>query len=467
MKDVETQVKDLFSRGVGEFVDPDSSLKEKLLKKAKGEYQDEIVIKFGVDPTRPDIHLGHAAVLRKLRTLQDLGCKVVFLVGDFTARIGDPTGKSKVRPEIEQGEVEHNMNTYLEQVGKILRTDPISFSWIRNSDWFYSVADLQPQSKGRRLKLQGDIMGVVDADSYIGKAVLYKNTRMQHTHLKRKTSVSITLWNLLWTLRHITHGRLIQRDMFQERISKNEELYMHEMLYPVLQGIDSYVINQIYGSCDLEIGGTDQTFNMLVGRDVMKFNNQKPQAVLSVKLLEGTDGKEKMSKSLDNYIGITDTPSDTYGKIMSIPDTSLKNYFELCTYTPEEDIKKIEEGIKTGKMHPKEIKMQLAHEIVAMYHGETEADKAEESFKNTFSKKETPGDIAVTVVEKGTLLVDALLKENLIGSKSEFRRLCNEGAIKKKTEEGWQAISWDANLKVVEPMILKVGKIKFIQIELS
>ncbi|HVS79657.1 MAG TPA: tyrosine--tRNA ligase [Candidatus Paceibacterota bacterium] len=461
--DLEEKVKkidDLFSRGVGEFIDPDGAFREKLVKKARGEYDRDIIIKFGVDPTRPDIHLGHAVVLRKLRAFQDLGCKVIFLIGDFTARIGDPTGKSKVRPEIDQREVERNMMTYLEQVGKITLVGEDRFSWIRNSDWFLGVADIQPKP-GNLVRFKTTF---INPSSFIGKAVLYDETRMQKTHLKKAHVVSVSLANILSTLRHITHSRLIERDMFRERIEKNEELFMHEMMYPVLQGIDSHVLNLIYGSCDLEVGGTDQTFNMLLGRDIMKMNGQEPQAVLSFKLLEGTDGKEKMSKSLGNYVAISDEPFDMFGKIMSIPDSSIGNYFELCTYMPLSDIEKMQRKIDSGEMNPRDAKELLAEQIVTMYHGKDAAGKAKEGFSSTFKKGGIPDNIPETSAEKGASLAEVLVNASIVSSKTEFRRLLDEGAIE-DLEKGEEIK--DAHQKIEEPLILKVGKRRFIKINIK
>jgi tyrosyl-tRNA synthetase len=195
---------------------------------------------------------------------------------------------------------------------------------------------------------------------------------MQRTSLGKEGIISITLRTLLWTLQHITHARLIERDMFQERLKKGEELYMHEMLYPVLQGIDSYALSLLYGSCDLEIGGTDQTFNMLMGRDVMKINNGNPQSVLALELLVGTDGKEKMSKSVGNYIGITEKPEDIFGKVMSVPDSAISTYFLLATYSPKKEVGDLEKKIANGDENPRDIKLRLAKEITAIYHGEEE-----------------------------------------------------------------------------------------------
>jgi tyrosyl-tRNA synthetase len=435
-KEIEKKIDDILTRGVGKFVDPDDAFRKKLLAKAKGEYPKDIIIKFGVDPTRPDIHLGHAVILRKLRGLQDLGCKIIFLIGDYTAQIGDPTGKSKVRPEVEQKEIEDNMKTYLDQVGKILRTDDKNiFSWMRNSDWFYGVADIFSPNPVTVTQEGKSI--TFPPNSFLSKAAIFDQTRMQRTHLGKEGIESITFRGLLWTLKHITHGRLIQRDMFQERIKNGEELYMHEMLYPVIQGIDSYILSRIYGSCDLEVGGTDQTFNMLMGRDVMKANRAEEQSVLSFELLVGTDGKEKMSKSLGNYVAITDEPSDMYGKVMSVPDVALKSYFDLCTYTPMEMVKEILAKIEKGG-NPRDAKMRLAKEIVSIYHGEAKAISAEEDFINTFQKGGVPENIPEVKIEKTEMEALELLQKCFEGgnkSNSDIRRLFDQGAISLNDEK--------------------------------
>ena len=236
--------KDLYSRAVSDFIDGNDSFKNKLEKKIKGEYSKDIIIKFGVDPTRPDIHIGHAVILRKLRQLQEIGCKVVFLVGDFTAQIGDPTGKSKVRPELDQKQVEKNMKSYLEQVGNILLTDEKHFSWIRNSHWFTSVSDIiLPNNAKLEIGIKHDDKEVkvpMAANSFIGKAFYYQKHNMQLTHLKRKEVLAITLRGILWTLRHITHSQLIARDMFQERIKKGEAEGANEYV----EKLDWYKANQ-------------------------------------------------------------------------------------------------------------------------------------------------------------------------------------------------------------------------------
>jgi tyrosyl-tRNA synthetase len=388
---------------------------------------------------------------------------VVFVVGDFTAKIGDPEGKSKVRPEIEQAEVEKNAETYIAQIGKILRTDPAAFAWIRNSDWFTGVTDIfMPPGTEVKIETSGGQEIVVDGNSFPGKAAIFESTRMQRSISKEIRNISLITF--MWTLRHITHSRLIERDMFQDRINKGAELYMHEMMYPVLQGIDSAMIARVYGSCDLEVGGTDQTFNMLMGRDIMKANNLEQQAVLSFEILPGLDGKEKMSKSLDNYVGITDKAEEMYGKIMSIRDESIPVFFRLATYAPLSEIEQIEKRLEAGKENPKDIKMSLARQIVSEYHGEASANKAEENFVETFSNKGVPEDMLVVEKEEGTKLVDALLDAGIIESKTEWRRLIEEGAVTRVDTD--QKIT-KADEVLSEAMVLKVGKRRFIKLVVS
>ncbi len=468
-------IEEVLSRGVQSFIDPDGAFRKKLEGKRAGTYTKDIVIKYGIDPTRPDIHLGHAVVIRKLRALQNLGCKVVFLVGDFTATIGDPTGKDKIRPEIHFEEIQKNVITYLEQLDKILliEREPSGvlretsiFSWIANSDWFYEITDIsnpQPVTITGKGPDGADASLMFPPNSFFAKAALYNKTRMQTERLGRPAAEGITLRGLFWTLKHITHARMIERDMFQKRIAEGRELYMHEMLYPVLQGIDSFILHNIYGSCDLEIGGSDQTFNMLVGRDVMRANNVESQAVLALSLLEGLDGKEKMSKSLDNYIAITDTPNDMYGKIMSLPDASLRNYFELCTYTPTKDVDEIMRGLESGKNHPRDIKMRLAREITALYHGTTYAEKAEQNFIATFVKGGMPADAPTISVVADTLLADALVSAGIVKSKNDFRRLAGESAIR---DVGGSPVT-DLLARVTGPLDLKIGKHRFVRIRMS
>lgn len=441
---MKTDLDELLSRGVSEFIDPEGKFKEKLINNP-----DKIVIKFGVDPTRPDIHLGHAVVLRKLRQLQDLGCKVIFLIGDLTAQIGDPTGRTKVRPEISIKEIEDNMETFKDQVGKILSTDTKVFDWITNSDWYIAPFDIFGQDIGEKLER-------------------YTSTRKQLsvTRKDNKQGIeSVSLINFLSILRKITFAQLIERDMFQERIKEGRELYMHEMMYPVLQGIDSSAIAKIYGSCDLEVGGTDQTFNMLMGRNIMKVSQQDQQSVLVFKILPGLDGKEKMSKSLDNYIAITDEPTDMYGKVMSIPDSVIVEYLELCTDLATEEIKEIETQINNNEINPRDAKMCLAREIIKMYHSEDAASAAEEVFINTFQKKEIPADIEEITTEKNESgenekLSDLLVRAGIIESKSEFRRLVEQGGVHNLTTES----TITDQFTEAEAGTYKIGKRRFIKI---
>ncbi len=448
------EIDDLLARGVETFIDPQGKFKEKLLKNPS-----DIIIKFGADPTRPDIHLGHAVVLQKLRKFQDLGCKVVFLVGDFTARIGDPTGKSKIRPEIEHQEIISNMGTYLQQVGKILLTDKKHFDWIQNSEWFDAVSDFLPEKEPRLFN-----GAPVPAESYLGKTLHYIETRRQHGVSGKDYINTISLFNLIFTLRHITHAQLIERDMFQERIKKGQALYLHEMLYPILQGVDSFVLHKMFGACDLEIGGTDQTFNMLMGREVMKINKQPEQAVMSIDILVGLDGKEKMSKSLDNYIGIADKPQNMFGKVMSIPDSAIINYYKLCTKEANSKrISEVEEKLANPNINPRDIKLELAEEITSIYHSAKDAKDARESFLSTFQKKGIPDNILEISVHETISLSEACTQNKITASKSDFRRLIVEGAVKRLSKDGEEEKITDDTLPAT-PGVYKIGKRRFVKI---
>lgn len=438
-EDIDIKIKDILTRGVGEFIDPEGSFVKKLK-----ENPEKIIIKFGVDPTRPDIHLGHAVILHKLRKLQDMGCKIIFLIGDYTAQIGDPTGKDKTRPEISFNQILENAKTYLDQVGSILDvSNKDKYEVLSNSIWYQSATDYPTGSMEE-------------------KAKAWEKDRTRFSSIRKDGGLpTVTLWNLMATLRGITHSQLIERDMFQDRIEKGTHLYMHEMMYPVMQGVDSWAIAGFFDSCDLEVGGTDQTFNMLMGRHIMKNNKQESQSVLAFQLLVGLDGKEKMSKSLDNYIAITDAPEDMYGKVMSIPDSAIVSYFELCTFTPMIEVLNIKKGLEENTIHPKEIKMQLAKQIVSIYHGEEKSDNAEQTFINTFQKGEIPENILEIKLIEGETLVDLLLKSELVSSRGECRRLAEEGAITELNED--KKIE-DMNLVLEIGMQFRIGKKRFIKI---
>lgn len=477
------KIEELLTRGVGEFVDPNGVFRKKLEAKARGEGGD-VVIKFGVDPTRPDIHLGHAVIFRRLRQFQELGCKVVFVIGDFTAQIGDPSGKTAARPQLltkEGGgfsakEVEHNTETYLAQAGKILSTAPSVFSWIKNSDWFYTITDIvgTPAINPSITFQENSITKTfpLDPNSFVGKAAIYEATRMQVAQMKRPRALSVSLRGFLWTLQHITHQQLSERSMFRERIEKNIPLFMHEMLYPVLQGVDSYVISQIYGSCDLEIGGIDQTFNMLIGRDVQEINmahgkngeHDKLQSVLGMKLLVGTDGKEKMSKSSGNYISVADLPDDMFGKVMAVHDGLLLHYFELCTYTPQGEAEELVAKAETKSVNPRDVKMRLAHEIVSIYHGEKSAESAREHFVKTFKEKEMPTDAPTITVPKGTSLYEALKEANIAASNTELRRLVDDGSVH---DMKGNTVLKDGSHQIESPLYIRIGKRRFLKISVA
>lgn len=438
-EDIDIKIKEILTRGVGEFIDPEGSFVKKLK-----ENPEKIIIKFGVDPTRPDIHLGHAVILHKLRKLQDMGCKIIFLIGDYTAQIGDPTGKDKTRPEISFNQILENAKTYLDQVGSILDvSNKDKYEVLSNSIWYQSATDYPTGSMEE-------------------KSRAWEKDRTRFSSIRKDGGLpTVTLWNLMATLRGITHSQLIERDMFQDRIEKGTHLYMHEMMYPVMQGVDSWAIAGFFDTCDLEVGGTDQTFNMLMGRHIMKNNKQESQSVLAFQLLVGLDGKEKMSKSLDNYIAITDAPEDMYGKVMSIPDSAIVSYFELCTFTPMDEVLNVKKGLEENTIHPKEIKMSLAKQIVSIYHGEERSSNAEQTFINTFQKGEIPENILEIKLIEGETLVDVLVKSELISSRGECRRLVEEGAI---TELNQDKKIEDMNLVLEIGMQFRIGKKRFIKI---
>lgn len=461
MQDIEKKIDEVLSRGVGEFIDPDGSFRQKLINKNSGKYDDkEIIIKYGVDPTRPDIHLGHAVCLRKLRQFQDLGCKVIFLVGDFTAQIGDPTGKSKARLEIEQQEIEKNVATYLEQIGIVLSLEPTKFDWMRNSDWILSPDDLIPPDDSHIVyeDAEGN-KNTFPSNSMPVKSAVWEESRMQKNRLHRTVIHSVSVLRLLSVLRRVTHARLIERDMFKNRIESGEPLFMHEMLYPVFQGIDSNVMAKIYGSCDLEVGGTDQTFNMLMGREMMSVENIPPQSVLAFKLLVGLDGKEKMSKSLDNYIGVTETPNSMFLKVMSLPDTSIISYFELCTELPLNEIAKIAENIVIGE-NPRKFKILLAKEIIEIYHGKIEAENAAKDYE-AMSKGENPENVTPSQGPPAPL-AEFILSQGFAKSRSDARRKIEQGGVE---IEGKKILDWQYGVSSKDNgKIMKVGKKDYVKI---
>ena len=356
-------------------------------------------IKLGADPTAPDLHLGHSIVLKKLRDFQDAGHTVIFLVGDFTAMIGDPTGRSETRKPLSRDEIERNANTYRDQVFKILDRELTEVRF--NSEWMNSldVAEL----------------------------------------IKIAATLSV--------------ARLLERDDFENRLAAEEPLFLHELLYPVIQGYDSVALK-----ADLEIGGTDQKFNMLVGRDLQRHFGQAPQAVMTMPLLEGLDGVRKMSKSLGNYVGLTDQPEDMYGKLMSVPDQLMVRYYQLLTSATAEEIA----AVKSGGIHPMEAKKRLARAIVEEYHGAAAADRAEQYFESKFQRKEIPASAQVYRIAEDLWICELMKQLQFTRSTTEARRLVSQGAVR---VDG-RTIS-DVNFRFVpgEHKVLEVGKRRVARIE--
>ncbi|MDO8523162.1 MAG: tyrosine--tRNA ligase [bacterium] len=393
MKDLnENKIKEILDRNVEQII-----TREELQKKLNSKKQ--LRIKHGVDATSASLHLGHAVNYRKMREFQELGHKIVFLIGDFTTTIGDPTGKSKTRPELSQKEIENNIKTYLKQATKILIDKPSVLEVRRNSEWFSKMK----------------------APDFLG------------------------------LLRETTHAKLIQRDMFQNRIQKSEEIYMHELLYPILQGYDSFMLKS-----DLTIIGTDQLFNEMMGRHYQQVFGQGPQVIITTAITPGLDGKEKMSKSLNNFVAILDTPENKFGKIMTLPDELIPIYLLVHTDLHVPEIEEIK------KQKPMAAKKRLAEEIVKMYHGEKEAAKAKENFEKVFSKKETPIEIKVHEIVRASDWVDVLVETKAAASKSEAKRLIDAGAV------DFDGVKLErAADKINKNGVLKIGKYKFIKIKIK
>lgn len=386
---------ELITRGISEVIGLEE-IKEKL-KSGK-----QLTVKAGFDPTAPDIHLGHTVLLRKMRHFQLLGHKVVFLIGDFTGRIGDPSGKTKTRPRLTLEDVLKNAETYKQQVFKIL--DPEKTIVEFNSKWLEKMSF-------------ADVLGLTS---------------------------------------RYTVAQMIERDDFSKRYKNGQSISIMEFLYPLAQGYDSVALE-----CDVELGGNDQKFNLLVGRTLMKEYGLSPQAVITVPLLEGLDGVEKMSKSLGNYIGIYDSAKDMYGKAMSIPDNLISKYMELLTDIPIEDIKNYTKSMESGE-NPRNIKGILAKEIVKIYHGEEEANNAEEEFKRIFSSKGLPDEIDEVSVNRDDNILNILSVCMPSESKSNLKRLISQGSVSLDNEK----IN-DINALVSKEGILKVGKRNFFKIKFS
>lgn len=359
-------------------------------------------VKLGIDPSGADLHIGHMVVIKKLREFQQDGHHIQLLFGNFTGQIGDPTDKLSTRTGKTQKELEKNAEKYLEQSGKILDTKKIEVSW--NASWLskLSFADV--------LKL-----------------------------------ASI-----------FTVPRMLERDMFQERLKNGNDIFLHEFMYPLMQGYDSVALKS-----DLELGGTDQTFNLLAGRKIQKAYGQTPQNVLTVPLLIGTDGKDKMGKSLNNYIGVTESPKEMYGKTMSIPDHLILDYFELASDTELAQIAKIKKSMEEGE-NPRNLKMRLAKELVALYHDKKAALQAEKEFIEIFANKGLPEKIDRRKLPKSLWnIVDLIAEIGLSSSKGEARRLVQGGAVK---VEGQKIGSIEEQVDISQEKLLQVGKRKFLKV---
>jgi len=358
-------------------------------------------IKLGIDPTGSDLHIGHAVVLRKLRQFQDAGHHVILLVGNFTGKIGDPTDKSETRKQLTTAEVEKNFQTYMAQASKILDLDKMEIMY--NADWLSNMS----------------------FEEVVGLAA------------------------------NFTVQQMLERDMFERRLKEGKPIHLHEFLYPLMQGYDSVVLR-----ADVELGGNDQKFNCLAGRTLQKAHGEEPQSVLVTPILEGTDGVQKMSKSLKNYIGLMEAPNEQYGKTMSIPDNLILRYFELATSVPMEEIKKIAEALDKGA-NPRDFKMQLAREIVTIYHSKDAALEAERNFIQLFQKKALPDEIPECKLAALEIsLIDAIFQSGLETSKSQIKRLIEQGGVKINQE----AVT-DVNYRFTPSetaITVQVGKRKFV-----
>ena len=393
---------DVIKRGVSEII-PADDLVIKLERSIKT--KKPLRVKLGCDPSRPDLHLGHSVVLRKLRQFQDLGHQAILIIGDFTGMIGDPSGKSKTRPSLTLEETRRNGQSYFEQATKILSTNHVRMEY--NSEWLgkMSFADV-----------------IMLASKY-------------------------------------TVARMLERDDFTERHRAGEPISVHEFLYPLAQAMDSVAIE-----ADIELGGTDQKFNLLVGRDIQREYGQEPQVILTMPLLAGTDGVEKMSKSFDNYIGITDPPREIYGKTLRIPDRLISSYFELTSDISSEELAVIKRQLTDPTVNPRDLKRKLARTLVTMYHSPEAAKSAEEEFDRIFVEKETPDQIEefhLSLPNGDTSIIALLVRTQMASSRSEARRLIEQGGV---SIDGERVEDANAPIPDKQVFILKVGKRRFLKI---
>ena len=390
---------DLIRKGAVEII-----TEEDLEKKISRSLEDEkpLLVKTGFDPTAPDLHLGHTVLIRKMKHFQELGHKVVFLIGDFTGLIGDPTGRNKARLPLSQEQIKKNAQTYREQIFKLLdpKTTVIDF----NSRWLNALTPIE----------------------FV------------------KLTASYTV------------AQMLERDDFSNRFKKGEPIFIHELLYPLMQGYDSIELK-----ADIELGGTDQKFNLLVGRELQKSNGQEPQVILTMPLLEGLDGVQKMSKSLQNHVGISDPPGEMFGKIMSISDELMFRYYELLTDTASERIAKMKADCRNGDLHPMDLKMGLAKSIISDFHSAEASVQAEAEFIRVFRQKEIPEEMNEIHLSKDMPLIDFLMEHQILSSRGEAKRVFGQGGIYLDNQ---RPESLNRILEKKNSYVLKIGKRKFFKI---
>ncbi len=400
MKSIDEQMR-IIMKGVDDLID-EKELREKLIKSEKE--GKPMIVKLGLDPSAPDIHLGHTVVLRKMKQLQDLGHQIVIIIGDFTGKIGDPTGKSKARKALTTEQVLANAKTYEEQIFKVLDKEKTIVRF--NSEWL------------AKLNFEDVI----------------------------KLAATITV------------ARMLEREDFKKRYEGQMPISVHEFFYPLMQAYDSIALE-----ADIELGGTDQRFNLLMGRSLQREFGMESQIVIMMPLIEGLDGKEKMSKSLGNYIGIDEEAGIMYQKSMEIPDELIIKYYNLVTDVHPDEVNKIESQLKEGSVNPRDIKMNLAREIVTLYHGEESAREAEERFKSVFQKGQIPEDIQTIQVEEDEFdLIEVLVANEIVKSKSEVRRLASQGGVKVNGEK----VEDLSTIVKESELVVQIGKKKFVKIEL-
>lgn len=392
---------EMLKRGTVEIYNQDELAKKLEISAQKNK---PMRVKLGMDPTAPDIHLGHTVVLRKLRQFQDLGHKAVLIIGDYTARIGDPTGQNSTRPILSEQDIKTNAETYFNQAGKILDTDPAKLEVRYNSEWLSSLS----------------LIDVI------------------------KLTASMTV------------ARMLERDTFELRYKKGDPIGCHEFLYPLMQGYDSVAIKS-----DIELGGTDQTFNNLVGRDLQRNDDQPPQVVITMPILVGLDGVQKMSKSKGNYIGVTDQPNDMFGKCMSIPDELMDNYYTLLTDVSKDEIAVLTDPEKT---HPRDAKIKLGKMIVQNFYNQASAELAAKEFDKIFAQKELPSDMPIIQVSAEPISASKLIVEcKMAASGSEAKRLVKQGGV---SIDGNKIDDHNLEITPADDMIIKVGKRKFIKLKI-